>query len=321
MLCETFRKALFTKEGVFIMRKAFTLIELLVVIAIIAILAAILFPVFAQAKEAAKKTQDLSNQKQIGTSLMMYATDSDDYFPRHIYSAPGRTTTDQWKIPVFWRDAVLPYVKSGGKNYVTNGGTTTVAHDGLWQTPAITNVRGSYTMNRNLSPGKCYWNGWWWACDSNDDGVRDAAIPIKPSVSVTQLDSPALTATTHMSRIMTDWQASSDYQESAWWWWGGAQWPPQFSGPTSAEKWDYDTTSTIANNRGEPGNIARYRYSGGMNAGFADGHAKYVKKSAFNWCKYIAIKGLTSDMADGGAREENWDWIFDAGNPCAAYAR
>ena len=176
------------------MRKAFTLIELLVVIAIIAILAAILFPVFAQAKEAAKKTQDLSNQKQIGTSLMMYATDSDDYFPRHIYSAPGRTTTDNWKIPVFWRDAVLPYVKSGGKNYVTNGGTTTVAHDGLWQTPAITNVRGSYTMNRNLSPGKCYWNGWWWACDSNDDGVRDAAIPIKPSVSVTQLDSPALTA-------------------------------------------------------------------------------------------------------------------------------
>jgi hypothetical protein len=120
---------------------------------------------------------------------------------------------------------------------------------------------------------------------------------------------------------MTDWQASSDYQESAWWWWGGAQWPPQFSGPTSAEKWDYDTTSTIANNRGEPGNIARYRYSGGMNAGFADGHAKYVKKSAFIWCKYIALKGLTSDMADGGAREENWDWIFDAGNPCAAYAR
>jgi prepilin-type N-terminal cleavage/methylation domain-containing protein/prepilin-type processing-associated H-X9-DG protein len=58
--------------------KAFTLIELLVVIAIIAILAAILFPVFAQAKAAAKKSVDLSNLKQLGTSLLLYANDYDD---------------------------------------------------------------------------------------------------------------------------------------------------------------------------------------------------------------------------------------------------
>jgi len=63
------------------MKKAFTLIELLVVIAIIAILAAILFPVFAQAKEAAKKTSTLSNFKQYGTSTAIYTADSDDNFP------------------------------------------------------------------------------------------------------------------------------------------------------------------------------------------------------------------------------------------------
>jgi len=61
----------------------FTLIELLVVIAIIAILAAILFPVFAQAKEAAKKTNCVSDTKQTGLALMMYATDYDDVIPRH----------------------------------------------------------------------------------------------------------------------------------------------------------------------------------------------------------------------------------------------
>ena len=62
-------------------RNAFTLIELLVVIAIIAILAAILFPVFAQAKLAAKKTQDLSNMKQTGTSFAIYGGDFDDQYP------------------------------------------------------------------------------------------------------------------------------------------------------------------------------------------------------------------------------------------------
>jgi len=66
-------------------RRGFTLIELLVVIAIIAILAAILFPVFARAREKARQTSCLSNLKQIGTAMMMYVQDYDERFPRHYF--------------------------------------------------------------------------------------------------------------------------------------------------------------------------------------------------------------------------------------------
>jgi prepilin-type N-terminal cleavage/methylation domain-containing protein len=65
----------------FTTRRGFTLIELLVVISIIAALAAILFPVFAHAKEAAKRTAELSNAKQIGLAVMMYNNDNDDTMP------------------------------------------------------------------------------------------------------------------------------------------------------------------------------------------------------------------------------------------------
>lgn len=88
--------------------KAFTLIELLVVIAIIAILAAILFPVFAQAKLAAKKTQDLSNMKQTGTGLSIYTSDYDDLYPlqagrdcSNLYNFNSRVLIPaDWNIPL-----------------------------------------------------------------------------------------------------------------------------------------------------------------------------------------------------------------------------
>lgn len=86
-------------------QRAFTLIELLVVIAIIAILAAILFPVFAQAKSAAKKTQCLSNIKQLNLGLIMYAGDNDDFYMKRV-NGTNTAGVEHW-----W-DFVRPYVKN-----------------------------------------------------------------------------------------------------------------------------------------------------------------------------------------------------------------
>jgi prepilin-type N-terminal cleavage/methylation domain-containing protein len=94
--------------------RAFTLIELLVVIAIIAILAAILFPVFAQAKIAAKKTVALSNAKQIATANFIYMNDYDDSLIKEFFGFPADCSS--WGSTYFnWRYAMQPYVaKSTG---------------------------------------------------------------------------------------------------------------------------------------------------------------------------------------------------------------
>jgi prepilin-type N-terminal cleavage/methylation domain-containing protein/prepilin-type processing-associated H-X9-DG protein len=92
-------------------RSGFTLIELLVVIAIIAILAAILFPVFAQAREKARQASCLSNFKQIGLGVMMYVQDWDETYPNNrLAQFPGGGECAQKMIT--WKTATLPYVKN-----------------------------------------------------------------------------------------------------------------------------------------------------------------------------------------------------------------
>jgi prepilin-type N-terminal cleavage/methylation domain-containing protein/prepilin-type processing-associated H-X9-DG protein len=95
--------------------RGFTLIELLVVIAIIAILAAILFPVFAQAREKARAASCLSNTKQIGVASMMYAQDYDEMIHANAFSDPPRVLDGAHFVNCStprWMDVLQPYVKN-----------------------------------------------------------------------------------------------------------------------------------------------------------------------------------------------------------------
>ncbi len=100
------------------MRRAFTLIELLVVIAIIAILAAILFPVFAQAKEAAKKTACLSSTKQMALGVYLYTSDSEDTMCQTSYeqgpagSQNYNPANPNGTYQIHWSFLIQPYIKN-----------------------------------------------------------------------------------------------------------------------------------------------------------------------------------------------------------------
>jgi len=122
-------------------RRAFTLIELLVVIAIIAILAAILFPVFARAREKARQASCTSNLKQMGLAMHMYATDYDEVLPPNYAWVPASWVPDQgnWSTGFFmWDWFLYPYVKMGDKSTDSDR----MMNFGVWMCPS------GYTASR-----------------------------------------------------------------------------------------------------------------------------------------------------------------------------
>jgi prepilin-type N-terminal cleavage/methylation domain-containing protein len=133
--------------------KGFTLIELLVVIAIIAILAAILFPVFAQAKEAAKKTASLSNLKQTATAHIMYGGDNDDYFALAYHNGGPAGFEGQ-----AWMNSIQPYTKnfdiftSPGAN-IKNSNSWSYYYQQLGVIPRAVYVNGRTDMTKDYYIG------------------------------------------------------------------------------------------------------------------------------------------------------------------------
>ncbi|HEY3412770.1 MAG TPA: prepilin-type N-terminal cleavage/methylation domain-containing protein [Armatimonadota bacterium] len=123
-------------------RRAFTLIELLVVIAIIAILAAILFPVFARARERAMVTTCISNNKQLGTAMLLYMDDSDNTLP---VWALGNVTPPAGFQTYTWDVAIFPLVKSK-KSFTCPSNKSIQARQATDANP----VR-SYTLPQNVS--------------------------------------------------------------------------------------------------------------------------------------------------------------------------
>jgi prepilin-type N-terminal cleavage/methylation domain-containing protein/prepilin-type processing-associated H-X9-DG protein len=134
-------------------RKGFTLIELLVVIAIIAILAAILFPVFARARENARRASCQSNLKQIGLGILQYTQDYDELMVTSMRR--GATGTG-----FIWANMVQPYVKSKQLFQCPSDTKTAEANPGYWQDgpPATERLHTSYLYNTDIggifgSPG------------------------------------------------------------------------------------------------------------------------------------------------------------------------
>jgi prepilin-type N-terminal cleavage/methylation domain-containing protein/prepilin-type processing-associated H-X9-DG protein len=166
-------------------RRGFTLIELLVVIAIIAILAAILFPVFAQAREKARQTSCLSNLKQLGLGLMMYAQDYDETYPMNLFMGfePGPCVH-------LSQVAITPYIKnigiykcpSDGNPFDFPVGMSTIGMPPVCSsTPSLTKV--SYVPNFSLID---------WGYPSNFFGP--ASDPERAVKTLAQVEFPAETA-------------------------------------------------------------------------------------------------------------------------------
>jgi prepilin-type N-terminal cleavage/methylation domain-containing protein/prepilin-type processing-associated H-X9-DG protein len=260
-------------------RRAFTLIELLVVIAIIAILAAILFPVFAQARDKARQAACLSNMKQIGNGLMMYTQDFDEILPTagHGGANPNR-----------WHAMILPYIKNGGNAAASRG------ISGVFVCPS----RRSYPMSATDALG--YGNnanimGWGDTTNPNQATPSKSLAQIPNSagtfviVEGSKLPNATLTGPDNLNpdRWFTLEETRTDFQVNA---------PGNFA--------NNNATNYTAAADGSCNQCRRPipRHNGGMNVAYVDGHAKWEK-----WQNFLGISPTNPKGWAYGDPRNSWD--------------
>jgi prepilin-type N-terminal cleavage/methylation domain-containing protein/prepilin-type processing-associated H-X9-DG protein len=291
-------------------RRGFTLIELLVVIAIIAILAAILFPVFAQAREKARATSCLSNVKQFGLGEAMYVQDYDETFPLAWGVETNPPPPGQYEDPSSWWNEIYPYIKNGSSGTAYGAGVGDVDErgqtsnkKGLYHCPSHSVDKISYATNgliHGAGPGPNDGLGW----SRNRPSLTLAAID-KPAdvVAISEVNTayddgkawnvpsdfiamedfagppPDYDSTTHTACLVRSWAKGlngyDDYTDATWWEPGkGAQQCP------GSGLWSCKFPAFRHNRTGLK--------SGFANMSFADGHAHAQRYGSLDFDNLMA---------------------------------
>ena len=242
-------------------KSGFTLIELLVVIAIIAILAAILFPVFAQAREKARAITGVNNLKQINLGILQYLQDNDERFFPTVTEREGPSTINdvatahQYSI----RGRIDPYVKADGvykdpssalawpNPQPQTGSTSTVVY---WPTDYGFNINEG---DSNLTPGASA------AAVTYFDGAEGQNIGVICDTGLASINSPS-----NLLLIADTQRADNKLSRGSL--------TPQYIDPATGNATAFPGSAWVPNN-GQAALIARHQ--GGANIGFADGHVKW----------------------------------------------
>ncbi|MEO7719958.1 MAG: DUF1559 domain-containing protein [Capsulimonas sp.] len=248
----------------------FTLIELLVVIAIIAILAAILFPVFAKAREKARQISCISNMKQIGLGMMMYTGDYDEAYPLQSNYAPGGKD---------WTQAIQPYIKNGNSpnSYTTVGG--------VFSCPSFPSpdYNGQFIVRADVFP------------------VGYNPGTSSPIVTQAQIDN----VSEKIAMIEVGGNGQNPYGSNNYnpitsfnadaYYWITANDAAHIHGTDSALQYgDCDAPHDTAHYNYYQGcnGTPRYRHSNGSDFLFLDGHVKAIQRGRLDWLNNIHIDGV-----------------------------